>query len=282
MATIKTTKPAKGPEHVIKRGSVKQRALLYMEAGYERKHPGSGIQLTDEDFISLAETFQTESAFKVFSKYRNLLGTVVNISDYLRQLTFQLNIEMVQLNGMVLLWHAYKKEEALLNSIIEEVKDTKAREAIIKKILSSPFVLGTVDFLESGAILINTGSPTGQPQTLSIRQIVELWSGKASKTIVTIKSIIEAIRAAFRDLDISVTSNEESLNGYEEEDKKNWAVLPEYLKTKIGELGSLPGDVKDTKKDLFIYYDYDKVKIDAREFSINRDSLKFSFDDKAE
>ena len=117
---------------ILTTGSAKQRALLLAENIARGKYSQEPI-LTDHEVNSISDSFKKPNEIRVYNQFRRADSMVSNAILNLQGLKFEVLMHYSNLRGYIILWNSIENSELIINTILQETKDTKERKRIAEK-----------------------------------------------------------------------------------------------------------------------------------------------------
>jgi len=114
---------------ILTQGTPLKKMLLIAEDIARGKYLKDRI-LTDKEFNTLSNTFKKDKEIKIWNKFRRADETVSNAIVNLQGALFELKMNYSNLRGYILVWNSIENAELLVNSVLNEIKDTTERKRV--------------------------------------------------------------------------------------------------------------------------------------------------------
>lgn len=112
---------------IINSGNMNQRMMLLSEEIARVKY-GKDNLLTDFEFNSLNDSFQSTDERILYKKYKEVDKIAVKATVNLQGLSFNIKLNNSDLNSYILLSHNIGQSENIVNAVLSNIKDSKDRK----------------------------------------------------------------------------------------------------------------------------------------------------------
>ena len=114
---------------IIESGSPRSRIMLFFEE-IARTSVGEKPKLTREEFSKLSDSLGGEKEEELHSLYVEINNLTVGAINNLQGLSYDVEANLTDVKGFLLLWEALEVNELSVNTILHQVKDIKERKSL--------------------------------------------------------------------------------------------------------------------------------------------------------
>ena len=256
---------------IIDKGPPRERINLFYTHISERDTGVLPGPLADDELRRLRDSFRTSREIDLFNKYITVNANVKKTIIHLNQLQLAYGEQIAYIRGIEDLWYALIETTALLNKLLQRVKDEDIAEEMLNDIVYSggryPFEYATD---KDGRIILKTTSP-GQEGETALEALTRLRRAGAERLLRHAKPILKAVYDYMKEKGFKIKVYQRQLKAIEkdlEEDKSisglfsERKLAKELTSTKSPKKAELIKKVMTNHPERFIYPNYNELELD--------------------
>lgn len=200
-----------------------QRMMLLAEEIARVKY-GKDNLLTDYEFNSLNESFQSKEEKKLYNRYKKADKIVNRGLVNLQGLSFNIRLNNSDLNSYILLSYNIGQSENIVNAVLSNIEDIKKRE----RIATFSIDFGKLGFSENSVDndgYINFSLDTNNPK-INLLELIDTLKKSLNYNLVRFKSWKRALTDYFNINNIDVKSYNEIIQNLTDTVKTNSIGIP--------------------------------------------------------